>query len=167
MKPDPDRAGWDFCVEENERACALAVDLRPASRRWMIQVKTVPLLASTVPISLSNWQRMAKQPVPWFVLVVEVNELRPKRAFLVHIGEFWIRKVLERLTKLVGANEERLNKRTMALKWRPEDEVSPSIGATFLAALQQHAGEIPRPTRRKSIPSSRTSGTRAHGTLER
>ncbi len=143
MKPDPDRAGWDFCVEEDEADSNAPLDLRPAARRWMVQVKTVERLESSVPISLTNWQRMAKQPVPWFVLVVEVIDLQPKRAFLVHVGEFWIRRVLERLTKMVGANEGRLNKRKMPLKWRPEDELNPSTGPTFAAALRKNAGAEP------------------------
>jgi hypothetical protein len=143
IRPDPDRAGWDFCVQEEEAESNAPLDLRPAARRWMVQVKTVGRLESVVPISLTNWQRMAKEAVPWFVLVVEVIALQPKRAFLVHVGEFWIRKVLERLTKMAGANEERLNTRKMALRWRSEDELSPSTGPAFAAALRKDAGADP------------------------
>ncbi len=84
---------------------------------------------------------MATQSVPWFVLVVEVVDLKPKRSFLVHIGEHWIAKTLERLVKLRPGAEARLNKLTMGLKFR--DALVPSDGPTFVAALRRAAGSAP------------------------
>lgn len=143
IQPRPDAGGWDYCVQENDPAPGTAIDLRSPGRRWMVQVKTVRRLTSTVKISLSNWERMAKDPLPWFVLVVEVVDLRPRRSFLVHIGAHWIGRTLETLTKLSPAAQTRLNTRTMGLKWGPDDELSPPDGATYLSMLLKHAGDSP------------------------
>lgn len=142
MKAVPDLGGWDYCVEEAESPSTARLDLRPPGRRWMVQVKTVHRLESSVSIKLANWQRMATQSVPWFVLVVEVVNLQPKRSFLVHIGEYWIAKTLERLVKLRPGAEARLNKLNMGMKFR-DAELIPSDGPTFVSALRRDAGSDP------------------------
>jgi hypothetical protein len=143
IKADPDGGGWDFIVEEHEPASDAPLDQRPATFKWKVQVKSIAKLTARPTIKLSNWERMVKDQAPWFVLIVHVTKsIQAREAFLVHIGEEWIGRTLESLTKQASLGIKRLN-RKVPVAWREEDQIEPRTGAHFLAMLRKHTGRDP------------------------
>ena len=143
IRADPDLTGWDFCVEEREPTSPRPFDCRPSSLKCQVQVKTVSRHDSRSDITLVNWERMAKDLRPWFVLVVRVVDRKPVDSFLVHIGKYWIERTLERLTKEAARGRRNLSKKKMPIKWSEEDRIDPRDGAKFAEMLRHHAGDDP------------------------
>lgn len=143
IRAEPDLTGWDFCVEEREPSSPRPFDCRPSSLKCQVQVKTVSQHESRSDITLVNWERMAKDLRPWFVLVVRVVDRKPVASFLVHIGKYWIERTLERLTKEAARGRRNLSKKKMPIKWSDEDRIDPPDGAKFSEMLRHHSGEDP------------------------
>jgi Domain of unknown function (DUF4365) len=138
IQPLPDRKGWDFEIELPSDDGSGSLDKRAPDLPCKIQVKSVSASAATVPIKLGNWERMAKQPFPWFVLVVVVDSDKVTGSYLVHIGKYWIGRTLETLRS--QARKPGWQQRKMGLKWQPSDRLEPPDGALFRAALIRALG---------------------------
>jgi hypothetical protein len=61
-----DRKGWDFILEFDNQKPEKFLDKKPASYSSFIQVKTTSTSKTSIPVKLSNWERMVKNPLPSF-----------------------------------------------------------------------------------------------------
>jgi hypothetical protein len=123
-----DDRGWDALLQLPASVGANEdgpMDRAPPEISCMVQVKTTTTAEQSVPISLSNWRRMVREPMPWFVLAVHLDENeRPSRAYLVHVDENWCRKVLKRLRELDSQGHHDLNHHTLDVSWDENDRLA-------------------------------------------
>jgi hypothetical protein len=112
-----DKYGWDTIIEFDNKK-EMPLDKSPSHYQCFVQVKTTKNNTQSVPIKLSNWDRMIKNSNPYFVFFIQLDEKhKPKRIYLSHIGEKWIKKVLQRLRK----NEQSMLLHKQKLSYSPDD----------------------------------------------
>jgi hypothetical protein len=144
VKAVPDKFGWDFHVTippaHPDRG---SHELRDVERQCKVQIKTTTPDERRVPITLSNWERMAKEQVAWFVVVVRlgIGSATPHDAFLVHIGEKQIAKVLKRLRQHDAARpNKRLNEIEMSLDFDAKSRLKEPLPESLRRAMLDHLG---------------------------
>lgn len=108
--------------------------------RARIQVKTrrrtsPPGEGRSVDVRLSNLIRLAETPDPAFIAVVELDGARPARAFVVHVDEALVRRVLERRWRVENTPGKALHRSKMAVPYGPEHELSALTDAALLDSL--------------------------------
>jgi len=144
-KANHDVKGWDFLlVLPKGGADVVAVsplDLEPPELTCLVQVKTTRDASKSIGVKLSNWQRLATSPLPTFFLVLEVNSAnKPHRAFLVHVGEEWIARVLKRLRQAKPNERDNLHRRSLALALKAGETLPSLDGHALLGALRVSIG---------------------------
>jgi hypothetical protein len=127
--------GWDFLVEYGGKSEHWRVDHTTCK----VQVKGTRS-ATSVRIKLDNIVRMANEPVPWFVAIVQVDDRGMfASAHLVHFDEDLISRAYERVKALPEGAP--LHHREMTLSWGSTDAVdSPRALAE---RIRQHVGPSP------------------------
>lgn len=140
-QPTRDRKGWDLVLECPFPAETRSSDwvARPTQITCFAQVKGTITDDGTVPIALAHLERMAKERIPWFVPVLILDPAHPHRpsdAYLVHIGEQLIARIMKRLFEesLAGVP---LGDQTMSLPWTAEDRIELN-GDAVLATIRKH-----------------------------
>jgi hypothetical protein len=135
-----DEFGWDFClqVRRDEAApAAIPLDRLPPELTCMVQVKTTLVGAKSEHVTLSNWQRMVKDPLPWFFARVVLNEEgEPENVYLVHVDENWMEQVLRRLRASSSEEKSKLNRQTLALTWTDAEAIPPPFARSLRERLQ-------------------------------
>jgi hypothetical protein len=101
-KVEQDQTGWDFLLEfpisKHSPGITLPLDREPFPLKCLVQVKASDQQRRSWGIKLDNWIHLVKNPLPTFFLVLEFDEQDDcQRAFLVHVDETYIRRVLQRL----------------------------------------------------------------------
>jgi hypothetical protein len=112
-----DETGWDFLLQlpASDENPPGPLDRVPPGLTCMVQVKTTIGSDSSESIKLSNWRRMCNEPMPWFVLAVQLDPatMQPTTAHLVHIDTEWCAAVLKRLRELSAEADVALHARYM------------------------------------------------------
>jgi hypothetical protein len=130
-----DKHGWDFYVQMSVSG---GWD-EPLERSFKVQVKTTENGNLTSGIKLSNWKRMALERIPWFVLHLVVEEARVCAAYLVHVDEHHVARVLAKLRSLADSTD--LRKRKMVLTVGEAGLLGEPFHDSFRAAVLHHLGE--------------------------
>ena len=110
-KATRDRTGWDFIVEFQFEAPgeAYSLDNRAVPISCHVQVKTV-LTTSTdrFKVRLSSAERLAKELKPAFICVLKVKGVEFIEAYLIHIIDKPLERILKRLREAeVGKDDLR------------------------------------------------------------
>ncbi len=140
-----DRRGWDFLIEfpREEVPYWPSLDSRPPEIQCLVQVKATASKKSRRSIKVSNWERLVKSPLPTFFLVLKFskssNEL--EKAYLIHVDEQWMSKVLHRLREESSSDCSGLSSKTIDLTWSDQDQIRPLNGAGFFQTVQHHVGD--------------------------
>lgn len=138
---EQDEAGWDFIVELAPGDAASDVPSIPAhhetfSFRGRVQVKATDSTAGFVDIKLSNWLRMVDDPQPTYFAILEFDgKDAPQRAYIVHVGEDLIRRVLQRSHQNAIRDAKALNKIKMRLTYDDGNRLDPMDGAAVRGRL--------------------------------
>jgi len=146
-KVQNDEKGWDTILEfpyvQSENIIPLPLDMRPPEISCRVQVKSTDKQNGKITgIKLSNWERMAKSPSPWFFIVIEFDgKDDAQRAYLVHVGKYWIGKTLERLRELEIKSKKPLHECTMQLTYSETDKIDSPNGASLEKAIRKHVGD--------------------------
>jgi len=143
-----DRTGWDFLLElpygYHEGPAHVPLDRKVGPVQCLVQVKSTDSQPRRWAIKLDNWMRLVQSPLPAFVLVLEFegsNEC--KGAYLVHVGDAVIRRVLQRVRELsVSSPELLLHTKTHALRYGKEDALNSRDGAGLLQGIVSHVGAM-------------------------
>jgi hypothetical protein len=142
-----DKAGWDYILESSPtyRIAADAdrpLDLAATALQCLVQVKATDRHNVSIPVKLSNWDRLVKGPLPAFFLILEYDgELEPQRAYAVHVDEVWIRAVLERERKLGPGSAQQLHKKTLSLTYSEADRLPTLTGTALWDAITRVVGD--------------------------
>jgi len=136
-----DRTGWDSILEfPLPDAVDGPADKIPAPVRCRVQVKATDGTGGRIALKLSNWVRLVRDPGPAFILVAEFDGRDEcQRAFLVHVGEDLIRRVLKRLRELSHEGQfNRLNKRWLSFSYGPADALMLPTGRALREAIHAY-----------------------------
>lgn len=139
--PEKDRKGWDFLLElPLEVDESIPLDHQPSRLRCWVQVKSTDKRNKKIPIKLSNWESLAKDHVePAFFLNCEFDKQTDcQRAFLVHVGEMHIWRVLMELRKLGTKNYKRKNRVHRSLIYDEINKLASLDGNGLVEAIKKH-----------------------------
>ena len=119
------------------------MDIRPPEISCKVQVKSTDKQVGKIKgIKLSNWERMVKSLLPCFFVVVEFDgKVDAQRAYLVHVGKYWIGKTLEKLRELEAEAGKPLHKCTMQLTYSESDKINSPNGKALEDAIRKHIGD--------------------------
>lgn len=139
-----DRTGWDVLLELPTEVSSVnaPIDYRPHPVQCLVQVKSTDERPGLWAIKLDNWFRFITTPLPAFFLILEFDgEKDCQRAFLVHVDEVLIRKVLTRVRKLsVSLPQVALHTKTMSFPYGIEHVLASNDGTGLLNAIKHHVG---------------------------
>jgi hypothetical protein len=116
-KSDRDRTGWDFIVEfQYDVEAATELETRKVPLSCHVQVKTLLDKNDRFQMRLSSAERLAKELKPAFVYVFKVNSsLEFTAAYLIHILDQPLGKILKRLRKEDVAGNSAANRKTLSM----------------------------------------------------
>lgn len=140
-KANDDREGWDFFLQFPHPSVEsdTALDRRDSRIECFVQVKGTTEAQIRKSIKLSNWAKLVESPFPAFFLIfVYSDDSDPVSAYLIHVGERYISRVLQRLHKLKGEDESILNSRRVGIRWTDSDALSSLDGLGLRTAIESH-----------------------------
>lgn len=149
-----DEFAWDFCLqfrrEANENTLVGPLDLIAPETTTFVQVKTTAVGATHEDVKLANWQRMVKDPYPWFFVRVSLDRSgEPERVYLIHVGPYWIERVLRRLREL-SDDPPKLSDATLALTWTDAESVAQPFAPNLRDRILREVGTLTSYVTRKA-----------------
>ena len=145
-KSSVDKTGWDFFLEFSTKTDAVIFppDRNPSATRCWVQVKSTDTPKGNRKVNLKNWFLLVKNLYPAFFLALEFDGKKDcQRAYLVHIGETYIRKTLKRLRELGEDTTVELHKRRMSFDYGESEMLSSLNGDGLLEAIKSYVGDDP------------------------
>jgi hypothetical protein len=139
-----DREGWDYFLQFPASSPEIdsPLDLRSSRIECLIQVKGIGSPQTKKQVKLSNWEKLVKSHLPTFFLVIDFGkENDPQYAYLIHVWEEWISKVLHRLRELRGNQADILNKKYLYLMWSQADHLPSMDGRGLEHAIRNYVGD--------------------------
>jgi hypothetical protein len=148
---EQDKKGWDFHLQFRPRneppLPSGSIDLRPPDLSCWVQVKGVErkdAKAKRQSLKLSNWENLAKNPLPAFYLILEYGKGNdPVAAYLVHVDRDAIARVLKRLRKLEASDVDSIHVKMLDLKWGAANRLKAPKSAPFRATVERTVGPDP------------------------
>jgi len=139
-----DKTGWDFLVEFpfNSASELPPIELHKAAFECKVQVKATDNQERKLPITLSNLRRLITAQMPAFFVFIEFDGTdSAKRAFVVHIDNELISKVLKKLHKIEQSDAvNKFNKRKMTIHYGAEQEMQALNGGCLKEIFKNHIG---------------------------
>lgn len=114
-----DKTGWDFFVEFPFNSGLSPQEIHKSAFECKVQVKATNKNERKLPITLSNLRRLITAQMPAFFVFIEFDgENTAQRAFVVHVDNSLITKVLKRLHEVEQSEKENnFNKRKMTIHY--------------------------------------------------
>ena len=135
-----DRTGWDRIVEfpHAPPTDLVTIDKRPAPISCHVQIKTIGCGAKCCRLRLSSAERLAKDPKPAFIYVIEDAAGKSPRATLIHLTGPPLERILKRLRNehRDGGPDARVNKKFIDLPLSLGTPL-PVTGDELRAAIEQ------------------------------
>lgn len=136
-----DKEGWDYLLQfpyEADRS-VLTLDERASRIECLVQVKGTDSKKARNSISLSNWERLVRTPLPSFFLVINYrSHNQPSEAYLIHIDKRWIESVFHRLRELGPEDAQNLHSKTLDLSWTKKEQLDSLDGEGLRSAILSH-----------------------------
>jgi len=153
-KAGQDKRGWDFILEfpnQQFEPNTSSYDKVIKPIQCFVQVKATDNNTGSLAIKLSNWVRLVNTELPAFFLVLDFDgENDCQKAYLIHIYENEIRKVLKRLRKLsLKINSGKLNKKTLNLNWNEDDLIMSLDGSGLVESIEKNIKDFKTYSKRK------------------
>jgi hypothetical protein len=137
-----DKTGWDFLVEFPFNSKLDPDIVHKSAIECRVQVKSTDDKKGKIPITLSNLRRLITAHMPSFFVFFEFDGLSSaQRAFVVHIDENLIAKVLKRLHEIEQSDKDnRFNKRKMTIHYNDSHLLDNLDGNSLKALFLSHIG---------------------------
>lgn len=118
-----DNAGWDYIVHfPSDPSDQRPKDEQAGAETAFVQVKSTDAAPFVVSLKLSNGLRMAKEPQPYFLVLI-VGAGSARRVLARH---FWANEIEDTLRRVrqaeVSGHRDRLNRRTLTLRLTNADD---------------------------------------------
>jgi hypothetical protein len=137
-KVSHDKEGWDYFLQFpfETNISAPTLDQRSSRIECLIQVKGTDTDKRRESISLSNWERLVRSPLPSFFLVINyASQNQPSEAHLIHVNKRWIESVLHKLRKLRPEEAKKLYSKTLDLTWMKIEKLDSFDGEGLKKAI--------------------------------
>lgn len=138
-KAEEDKHGWDFLLEfPVNRTTGAAFDLHKSNMICKIQVKATEGKRLSKSVELSNLHALATDPLPVFYLFLHFNnDSAPASAYLLHLDEGLIKRILKRAREHVSAGEGgRLHKKSLTLNYNETHRLPEASGQGLLKYIE-------------------------------
>lgn len=132
-----DKTGWDFFLESPEDFRSLKNEIHSSPIKFLVQVKATNKRKRKLAIPLSNLWRMTTLLMPTYYAFIEFDDDgKPENAFLVHVGNELITKVLKRLhLNELKIKPAELHKLTLTINYGDENKLEQLNGECLLRHL--------------------------------
>lgn len=152
--PGRDRKGWDLIFEFPPEPGHSWPEFSAPELTCKVQVKGTRATHRRRGVSLANWIRFLKDPLPCFFLVLEYEPgaTSCSRAFLVHVGSSLVHQILKRAREDASRQHKRTKRRpngTMDLTWSEADQLPSLGGAALTDTIRRNVGHMHEYARRK------------------
>jgi hypothetical protein len=142
-KSTRDRTGWDFIIEFQFEVAeeAHSLDTRTVPLSCHLQVKTLLARRDRFKMRLSSAERLAKEIKPAFIYVFKVDGIRFTEAYLIHIIDKPLARILKRLRE-AQVDEKRvpINKQYISFSAALDGTRIEPTGETLRLAIQDACG---------------------------
>lgn len=137
-----DLTGWDHILEFPMNIDPDSNKVHKAPHQCKIQVKATNGGKKRVSITLSNLQRMATDPLPFFILYIEYDDrIAPQKVYLKYVDASLISKILKKIHIINQSNKEnKLNKKTMSITFSKSDEMAEFSGKHLKECINKYIG---------------------------
>lgn len=137
-----DKTGWDFFVEFPFDFKAEPDVIHKSAIECRVQVKSTDDRKGKISITLSNLRRLITAHMPSFFVFLEFDgQSSAQKAYVIHVDEELITKVLKRLHEIEQSDKEnRFNKRTMTIQYNDSHLVGNLNGKSLKAVFMNHIG---------------------------
>ncbi len=138
-----DKTGWDFFVEFPFSSTNESLEIHKPAMECKVQVKATDKNERKLQITLSNLRRLITAQMPAFFVFIEFDQLSTaQRAFIVHVDNDLISKVLNKLHSIDQSDKEnKFNNRRMTIHYDDSHIMSETNGACLKEILQGHIGD--------------------------
>lgn len=138
-----DKTGWDFFVEFPFSSGLSIHEIHKSAFECKVQVKATDKNDRKLPISLSNLRRLITAQMPAFFVFIEFDgKNSAKRAFLVHVDNELISKVLKRLHQIEQSEKDNnFNKRTMTIHYNDSHQLEGPNGMSLKKSMLSYIGD--------------------------
>lgn len=137
-----DKTGWDFFVEFPFNSGFSPREIHKSPFECKVQVKATDKNDRKLPITLSNLRRLITAQMPAFFVFIEFDgKDTAQKAFVVHVDNDLISKVLKKLHKIEQSPEENnFNKRKMTIYYDESNVLDQPNGNCLKKCLLTHMG---------------------------
>ncbi|MDD3815630.1 MAG: hypothetical protein PHZ02_13410 [Desulfocapsaceae bacterium] len=137
-----DKTGWDFLVEFPFAFKAEPDVIHKSAIECRVQVKSTDDKKGKISVTLSNLRRLITAHMPSFFVFLEFDgQSSAHRAYVVHVDEDLITRVLKRLHEIEQSDKEnRFNKRTMTIYYNDSHLMDNLDGNSLKAVFMSHTG---------------------------
>lgn len=137
-----DQYGWDYIVEFPFSLNPSPHEVHKSALECRVQVKATDHSKRKLQVSLSVLKRLATALTPSFFIFIEFNKKNdPENAYLVHLDDSLIFKILKRVHKEEQTKREaKLNKKTMQISYDDSHKLTQLGGEGLKKALLEHIG---------------------------
>lgn len=138
-----DKTGWDFFVEFPFSPGLSAHDIHKPAFECKVQVKATDKSDRKLPITFSNLRRLITAQMPSFFVFIEFDgKNSAQRAYVVHIDNELITKVLKRLHEIEQSSKaNNFNKRKMTIHYDESNLLDKHNGESLKHCFSSHIGE--------------------------
>ena len=138
-----DKTGWDFFVEFPFSSKLSTHEIHKSAFECKVQVKATDQNKRKLSITLSNLRRLITAQMPAFFVFIEFDgKDSAQRAFVVHVDESLISKVLKRLHQVEQSEcDNKLNKRSMTIHYNESHMLKNLNGECLKQCLLDHVGD--------------------------
>lgn len=124
-----DKEGWDVLLEFPflEPDEGMPWDTAAPRIQCFLQVKGKDIKSQKQKqrdVKLNNWQKLIYTPLPAFFLVYEYDGDSLQQAYILHVNDNWMEKVLRRLRMTRKGDSVPLHKKNVALSWNINDSLN-------------------------------------------
>ena len=137
-----DKTGWDFLVEFPFSSGLSPQEIHKSAFECKVQVKATDNRERKLPIKLSNLRRLATAQMPVFFVFLEFDgESSVQKAFVVHVNNELITKILKKLHKTEQSDKENnFNKRKMTIHYTNKNLINELSGESLKARFIKEIG---------------------------
>ncbi|MEZ9142062.1 MULTISPECIES: hypothetical protein [unclassified Shewanella] len=138
-----DKTGWDFFVELPFNSGLSPLEIHKSAFEFKVQVKATDKNDKKLQITLSNLRRLITAQMPAFFVFIEFDKKNSaQRAYVVHVDNNLISRVLKRLHKIEQSNEDNnFNKRTMTINYDNSNLLDMPNGDSLKTCFLSHIGD--------------------------
>jgi hypothetical protein len=138
-----DKTGWDFFVEFPFNSDLSPLEIHKPAFECKVQVKATDKNDRKLPITLSNLRRLITAQMPAFFVFIEFDKKEmAQRAYVVHVDNELISKVLKRLHEIEQSDKDNnFNKRTMTILYDDSNLLEISNGSSLKSCFLRSIGD--------------------------